>query len=73
MGSDGVIDLSGKTSVKIKVSDTSYIEITSGKITIQSDVIEIKGTTSSSIEGASPAKALFSGNTIISGSQIVEN
>ena len=32
MGNDGVIDLSGKTSVKIKVSETSYIEITSGQI-----------------------------------------
>jgi len=73
MGNDGVIDLSGKTSVKLKVSDSSYIEITSGKITIQSDVIEIKGKTSSLIQGSGTAKAVFNGNTTITGDKVVEN
>lgn len=70
MGSDGVIDLSGKTSVKIKVSDTSYIEITSTKIIIESDVIEIKGKNSSSINGSGNAKAVFNGSTVIEGKPV---
>ncbi|MGE8434500.1 type VI secretion system Vgr family protein [Chryseobacterium joostei] len=70
MGSDGVIDLSGKKSVKIKVSDTSYIEITGTKITIESDVIEIKGKNSSSINGSGNAKAVFNGSTIIEGKPV---
>ncbi|WP_276878025.1 type VI secretion system Vgr family protein [Chryseobacterium joostei] len=70
MGSDGVIDLSGKKSVKIKVSDTSYIEITSTKIIIESDVIEIKGKNSSSINGSGNAKAVFNGSTVIEGKPV---
>ncbi|PWN61992.1 type VI secretion system Vgr family protein [Chryseobacterium oncorhynchi] len=70
MGSDGVIDLSGKKSVKIKVSDTSYIEITSNKIIIESDVIEIKGKNSSSINGSGNAKAVFNGSTVIEGKPV---
>ncbi|WP_410495164.1 type VI secretion system Vgr family protein [Chryseobacterium sp. SNU WT5] len=73
MGNDGVIDLSGNTSVKIKVSDSSYIEITDCKIMIYSDEIEVNGITSSKIKGSSPAEAIFNGTTIITGSQIIEN
>ena len=78
MGNDGVIDLSGKTSVKIKVSETSYIEITSGQISIVSDVIEIKGKNSVSnisedqvfIKASGASRGLFKGCTKITGDQV---
>lgn len=65
MDKDGVIDLSGNTSIKLKVSETSYIEIKSGKIIIKSDEIEVQGSGS--------AKAVFNGNTAITGKDVFIN
>lgn len=72
MGKDGVIDLSGAQKVTLKVGN-SFIEITGEKIVISSTDIEVTGSSSSTVKGSGSAKAVFKGNTTITGDKVVEN
>jgi len=72
MGKDGIIDLSGAQKVTLKVGN-SFIEITGEKIVISSTDIEITASSSSTVKGSGSAKAVFKGNTTITGDKVVEN
>ncbi|MCV9930472.1 phage baseplate assembly protein V [Flavobacterium sp. LS1R49] len=64
MDNDGIIVLDGKTSITLKVGESS-IFITKEKITLSSTIIEVKG--------SGTAKAVFNGTTVITGSEIDMN
>lgn len=72
MGKDGIIDLSGAQKVTLKVGN-SFIEITGEKIVISSTDIEVTASSSSTVKGSGSAKAVFKGNTTITGDKVVEN
>lgn len=66
---DGVINLNGAQKVTLRVGD-SYIEITGEKIVVSSKDIEINGQSSSTVKGSGSAKAVFKGDTMITGGQV---
>ena len=64
MDSAGNIKLKGSTNIRLEIDENTYIDLTSGKITIKAATVSVVGTTSAAIgsdEGAS--KGLKADNT----------
>ncbi|EFB30442.1 hypothetical protein HMPREF0971_03238, partial [Segatella oris F0302] len=49
MNANGIIDLSGKTNIKLKIDDDTYIEMSAGLIKLNAKNINVIGTESSTI------------------------
>jgi len=71
MNAAGVIDLSGKSKVTIKVSETSFIEITGTSITVKSDNVIVSG--KDTIDISSKNNHIGGGPTKIDGGDVFIN
>ncbi|KPH12801.1 type VI secretion system Vgr family protein [Chryseobacterium sp. ERMR1:04] len=69
MDNAGKINIKSNTEIKLETGGSSITLTSDGKIVISGDIIEINGQ-SSTIKGSGTAKAVFNGNTTITGGQV---
>ena len=74
MDKDGVIKLSGHKKIKLKIDENTYIEMSTGKISLHAENIECEGTnititgsTKTEIKKGKDSKILVEDNITLSG------